>query len=170
MRCAASTFSAGRSHNRKWRDPLRGVQRALCRRKQYPRRFDPLTYGRSITFRDQQQCFRSGLPFSGVMALDSLVMCGARVRSRGYPQKRVRLLRRGQPGALAMLPDGKLRTSFQKSLDAAHASVWRPGKIWEAWWHRALSHHSFGSRRRLPPLGLLNKDFGPLTESTALLD
>jgi hypothetical protein len=32
-----------------------------------------------------------------------------------------------------MLPDGKLRKSYQKSLDAAHASFWRPGKIWEAW-------------------------------------
>jgi hypothetical protein len=41
--------------------------------------------------------------------------------------------RRGQPAALAMLPDGKLRNSYQKSLDAAHASFWRPGKIWEAW-------------------------------------
>jgi hypothetical protein len=42
-------------------------------------------------------------------------------------------VRRGQAAALAMLPDGKLRNSYQKSLDAAHASFWRPGKIWEAW-------------------------------------
>jgi len=42
-------------------------------------------------------------------------------------------VRRGQPAALAMLPDGKLRNSYQKSLDAAHASFWRPGKIWQAW-------------------------------------
>jgi hypothetical protein len=41
--------------------------------------------------------------------------------------------RRGQTAALAMLPDGKLRTSYKKALDAAHASFWRPGKIWEAW-------------------------------------
>jgi hypothetical protein len=42
-------------------------------------------------------------------------------------------VRRGQTAALAMLPDGKLRKTYQKSLDAAHASFWRPGKIWEAW-------------------------------------
>jgi hypothetical protein len=42
-------------------------------------------------------------------------------------------VRRGQSAALAMLPEGKLRNSYQKSLDAAHASFWRPGKIWEAW-------------------------------------
>ena len=41
--------------------------------------------------------------------------------------------RRGQPAALAMLPDGKLRKSYQNALDAAHASFWRPGKIWESW-------------------------------------
>jgi hypothetical protein len=40
---------------------------------------------------------------------------------------------RGQPAALAMLPDGKLRKSYQKALDGAHASFWRPGKIWESW-------------------------------------
>jgi hypothetical protein len=38
-------------------------------------------------------------------------------------------VRRGQDAALAMLPDGKLRNSYQKSLDAAHVSFWRPGKI-----------------------------------------
>jgi hypothetical protein len=42
-------------------------------------------------------------------------------------------MRRGQPAALAMLPNGKLRTSYQKALVAAHASSWRPGKIWESW-------------------------------------
>jgi hypothetical protein len=41
--------------------------------------------------------------------------------------------RRGQTAALAMLPDGKLRKSYQKALDAAHASFWRPDKIWETW-------------------------------------
>jgi hypothetical protein len=40
---------------------------------------------------------------------------------------------RGQPAALAILPDGKLRKSYQKALDAAHASFWRPDKIWETW-------------------------------------
>jgi hypothetical protein len=40
---------------------------------------------------------------------------------------------RGQPAALAILPDGKLRKSYQKALDAAHASFWRPDKVWEAW-------------------------------------
>jgi hypothetical protein len=31
------------------------------------------------------------------------------------------------------LPDGKLLKTYQKSLNAAHASFWRPSKIWEAW-------------------------------------
>ena len=42
-------------------------------------------------------------------------------------------VRRGQTAALAMLPGGKLRNIYQKSLDTAHESFWRPGKIWEAW-------------------------------------
>ena len=42
-------------------------------------------------------------------------------------------VRRGQPAALALLPDGKLRKSYQKALDTAHVSFWRPDKIWEAW-------------------------------------
>jgi hypothetical protein len=40
---------------------------------------------------------------------------------------------RGQAATLAMLPDGQLRKSYRKALDAAHASFWRPDKIWEAW-------------------------------------
>jgi hypothetical protein len=42
-------------------------------------------------------------------------------------------VRRGQTAALAMLPEGKLRKSYQNALDGAHASFWRPCKIWESW-------------------------------------
>jgi hypothetical protein len=41
--------------------------------------------------------------------------------------------RRGQPAALALLPEGKLRKTYQQAVDAGHASFWRPDKIWEAW-------------------------------------
>jgi hypothetical protein len=41
--------------------------------------------------------------------------------------------RRGQAAALEMLPEGKLRESYQKSLDAAQTTFWRPNRIWEAW-------------------------------------
>jgi hypothetical protein len=42
-------------------------------------------------------------------------------------------VRRGQTAALAMIPEGKLRKSYQKAIDDSQASFWRPGKIWEAW-------------------------------------
>jgi hypothetical protein len=42
-------------------------------------------------------------------------------------------VRRGQTTALAMIPDGKLRNSYQKAIDESRAIFWRPDEIWKAW-------------------------------------
>jgi len=47
--------------------------------------------------------------------------------------------RRGEVAALAMVPEGKLRTRYQKSLEAAHASFWRPSVIWTGWENALVS-------------------------------
>jgi hypothetical protein len=41
--------------------------------------------------------------------------------------------RRGQAAALEMLPKGLLRKKYQKSIEAAHDSFWRPKTIWVSW-------------------------------------
>lgn len=41
--------------------------------------------------------------------------------------------RRGEKAASALLPEGTLRSRYEKALVSAHASFWRPEKIWEAW-------------------------------------
>ncbi|TPQ31525.1 hypothetical protein C2U70_23795 [Bradyrhizobium guangdongense] len=45
---------------------------------------------------------------------------------------------RGETQALAMLPDDKIRKSYENALQASHKAFWRPEMIWKSW-PRALS-------------------------------